>query len=82
VYIAAVDCTGHGVPGALVSVVGNNGLNRCVKEYGIHDTGKILDKLSELVEETFEKSENELKMEWIFPYLKLKLIQLKERAKK
>lgn len=60
-YIAAVDCTGHGVPGALVSVVGNNGLNRCVKEYGIHDTGKILDKLSELVEETFEKSENELK---------------------
>ncbi len=61
VYIAAVDCTGHGVPGALVSVVGNNGLNRCVKEYGIHDTGKILDKLSELVEETFEKSENELK---------------------
>ncbi|MBC7694234.1 MAG: tetratricopeptide repeat protein [Burkholderiales bacterium] len=61
VYIAAVDCTGHGVPGALVSVVGNNGLNRCVKEYGIHDTGNILDKLSELVEETFEKSENELK---------------------
>jgi serine phosphatase RsbU (regulator of sigma subunit) len=61
VYIASVDCTGHGVPGALVSVVGNNGLNRCVKEYGIHDTGKILDKLSELVEETFEKSENELK---------------------
>lgn len=60
-YIAAVDCTGHGVPGALVSVVGNNGLNRCVKEYNIHDTGKILDKLSELVEETFEKSENELK---------------------
>ena len=61
VYIAVVDCTGHGVPGALVSVVGSNGLNRCVKEFGIHDTGKILDKLSELVEETFEKSENELK---------------------
>ena len=61
VYVAAVDCTGHGVPGALVSVVGNNGLNRCVKEFGIHDTGKILDKLSDLVEETFEKSENELK---------------------
>jgi serine phosphatase RsbU (regulator of sigma subunit) len=60
-YLAAVDCTGHGVPGALVSVVGNNGLNRCVKEFGIHDPGKILDKLSELVEETFEKSENELK---------------------
>jgi serine phosphatase RsbU (regulator of sigma subunit) len=60
-YIAAVDCTGHGVPGALVSVVGNNGLNRCVKEFGIHDTGKILDKLSELVEETFAASVDELK---------------------
>jgi serine phosphatase RsbU (regulator of sigma subunit) len=44
-----------------VSVVGNNGLNRCVKEFGITDTGKILDKLSELVVETFEKSENEVK---------------------
>ena len=60
VFIAAVDCTGHGVPGAMVSVVGNNGLNRCVEEFGLTDTGKILDKLSELVEETFEKSGNEL----------------------
>jgi serine phosphatase RsbU (regulator of sigma subunit) len=72
VYIAAVDCTGHGVPGALVSVVGNNGLNRCVKEFGIHDTGKILDKLSELVEETFEKSENELKDGMDISLLKIK----------
>lgn len=60
-YIAAVDCTGHGVPGALVSVVGNSGLNRCVKEFGIHDTGRILDKLSELVEETFAAGADELK---------------------
>lgn len=61
IYIAVADCTGHGVPGAMVSVVGNNGLNRCVEEFGIVETGKILDKLSELVEETFEKSDNELK---------------------
>lgn len=60
VFIAAVDCTGHGVPGAMVSVVGNNGLNRCMEEFGLTETGKILDKLSELVEETFEKSGNEL----------------------
>lgn len=59
-YMAAVDCTGHGVPGALVSVLGNNGLNRCVKEFGIRDTGKILDKLSELVEETFAASVDKL----------------------
>ncbi len=61
IYVAAADCTGHGVPGALVSVLGNNGLNSCVKEFGITETHLILDKLSELVEETFEKSENQLK---------------------
>jgi serine phosphatase RsbU (regulator of sigma subunit) len=55
--IAACDCTGHGVPGALVSVVCSNALNRAVKEFGIKEPGKILDKVRELVLETFEKSE-------------------------
>jgi serine phosphatase RsbU (regulator of sigma subunit) len=61
VYFAAVDCTGHGVPGAMVSVVGNNGLNRCVKEFGLKNPAKILDKLTQLVEETFEKSEDQVR---------------------
>ncbi|HXB11244.1 MAG TPA: tetratricopeptide repeat protein, partial [Bacteroidia bacterium] len=56
VLIAAADCTGHGVPGALVSVVCSNALNRTVKEFKITETGKILDKVRELVLETFEKS--------------------------
>ncbi|HXB12070.1 MAG TPA: SpoIIE family protein phosphatase, partial [Bacteroidia bacterium] len=58
VLIAAADCTGHGVPGALVSVVCSNALNRTVKEFKITGTGKILDKVRELVLETFEKSES------------------------
>ncbi|HXP48884.1 MAG TPA: tetratricopeptide repeat protein [Bacteroidia bacterium] len=58
VLIAACDCTGHGVPGALVSVVCSNALNRTIKEFKIHDTGKVLDKVRELVLETFEKSES------------------------
>ncbi len=58
ILIAACDCTGHGVPGALVSVVCSNALNRTVKEFGITDPGKILDKVRELVLETFEKSES------------------------
>src|SRR6185437_15435813 len=53
VLIAACDCTGHGVPGALVSVVCSNALNRTVKEFGITEPGKILDKTRELVLETF-----------------------------
>ncbi|MGP8215699.1 MAG: tetratricopeptide repeat protein [Bacteroidia bacterium] len=58
VLIAAADCTGHGVPGALVSVVCSNALNRTVKEFRITEPGKILDKVRELVLETFEKSES------------------------
>jgi len=57
-YIAAADCTGHGVPGAMVSVVCSNALNRTVKEFKITETGKVLDKVRELVLETFEKSES------------------------
>jgi tetratricopeptide (TPR) repeat protein len=60
-FIAAADCTGHGVPGAMVSVVCSNALNRTVKEFHITETGKILDKVRELVIETFEKSESEVK---------------------
>ena len=60
-FIAAADCTGHGVPGAMVSVVCSNALNRCVKEFGISDTGKILDKTRELVVETFAKSNSDVK---------------------
>ncbi len=61
VYIAAADCTGHGVPGAMVSVVCSNALNRAVKEFALTETGQILDKVRELVIETFEKSDKDVK---------------------
>lgn len=61
IFIAACDCTGHGVPGALVSVVCSNALNRAVKEFNLRDTGKILDKVTDLVLETFEKSGEQIK---------------------
>jgi len=60
-YIAAADSTGHGVPGAMVSVVCSNALNRAVKEFGLRNTGEILDKTRELVIETFEKSDKNVK---------------------
>ena len=61
VMFAAADCTGHGVPGAMVSVVCNNALNRSVREYGLTDPGQILDKTREIVIQEFEKSEEEVK---------------------
>ncbi len=60
-FIAACDCTGHGVPGAMVSVVCSNALNRAVNEFGLVETGFILDKTRELVLETFEKSGKDVK---------------------
>jgi len=61
IFMAAADCTGHGVPGALMSVVCSNALTRCVKEFNLTDPGKILDKTRELVLETLRKSGSDLK---------------------
>lgn len=60
-FIAAADSTGHGVPGAMVSVVCSNALNRSVKEFGLLEPGTILDKTRELVIETFAKNNSEVK---------------------
>jgi len=57
---AAADCTGHGVPGAMVSVICNNALNRSVREYGLTIPGKILDKAREIVIQEFEKSDDDV----------------------
>ena len=61
VLFAVADCTGHGVPGAMVSVVCSNALNRAVKEFNLTEPAKILDKVRELVIETFEKSSENVK---------------------
>ncbi len=45
IIITAVDCTGHGVPGAFVSMVGNSYLNQIVKANGITDADEILNRL-------------------------------------
>ncbi len=57
-FFAVVDCTGHGVPGAFVSIIGNNGLYRAVNEFELEKPSEILDKLNELVQETFQQSSN------------------------
>lgn len=61
VLFAAADCTGHGVPGAMVSVVCHNALTRVVREFGMHQPAEILDKVTDLVIETFERSDHEVK---------------------
>lgn len=58
ILFSVVDCTGHGVPGAMVSMVGHHQLNRTVTEYGLTRPADILNKLNELVEEAFHHKES------------------------
>ncbi|MCG8573750.1 MAG: YfiR/HmsC family protein [Flavobacteriales bacterium] len=51
IYFAVADCTGHGVPGAILSVMFSNWLTKIVKELHITDPGKILDKAVEILEQ-------------------------------
>lgn len=44
-YLAVVDCTGHGVPGAMMSMIGHNFLGQIVNELDIDQPAHILDAL-------------------------------------
>lgn len=57
---AVADCTGHGIPGAMVSIVCHNALKQAIKEMDSPFPGLILDRTRDLVLETFTKSENEI----------------------
>jgi serine phosphatase RsbU (regulator of sigma subunit) len=76
VIVAAADCTGHGVPGAMVSVVCNNGLNRATREFKLTDPGEILDKTREIVTAEFAKSEEDVKDGMDIALIKIKGTQV------
>ena len=61
IFIAAVDCTGHGVPGALISLIGYFLLNDIVKSRKITDPGTILDQLDEGVTQTLRQDSDDAK---------------------
>jgi ligand-binding sensor domain-containing protein/serine phosphatase RsbU (regulator of sigma subunit) len=57
---AVVDCTGHGVPGAFMSMIGHNLLHQIVLEKGITDPGEILNNLHKGVQEALRQGTNEI----------------------
>jgi len=61
IYFAAVDCTGHGVPGALISLIGYFLLNDIVKGRKISDPGEILDHLDKSVTKTLRQDSDDSK---------------------
>ncbi len=63
IYVAAVDCTGHGVPGAMLSLVGNFLLNDIIRNGNSLSPAVILDKFDEMVNTTLatEKNDSQIK---------------------
>ncbi len=56
---AAVDCTGHGVPGAFMTIIGHNGLNHAINKINDGRPSLILDELNKEVSSTFRQHSQE-----------------------
>ena len=56
-FAGVVDCTGHGVPGALMSMIGANVLNTLVGQHDIVDPGTILTRMHEDVERALKQKD-------------------------
>ncbi len=61
IFLAAVDCTGHGVPGAFMSMIGSSLLNEIILEKQVTEPAKILSLLNEKVIEALRQRETENK---------------------
>jgi serine phosphatase RsbU (regulator of sigma subunit) len=57
-FIVAADCTGHGVPGALISMIGHDLLEKIIVTEGCLQPGMILDRMNEALGETFSREKN------------------------
>jgi serine phosphatase RsbU (regulator of sigma subunit) len=59
-FLAVADCTGHGIPGALVSFVCSKALDKAVNEEGLIQTDEILNRTRDIVIEQFSQNNNAL----------------------
>ncbi|CAN5355999.1 hypothetical protein BH09BAC5_BH09BAC5_12780 [soil metagenome] len=58
IFIAVADCTGHGVPGAFMSMIGNTLLNEIVNEKGIYEPDEILARLDIGISTALQQNNN------------------------
>lgn len=54
-FFTVADCTGHGVPGAMLSLICHNSLKKTIKELKIYEPAKILDKVAEILKNLLAK---------------------------
>jgi transcriptional regulator with GAF, ATPase, and Fis domain len=62
ILFAVVDCTGHGVPGAFMSIIGFNGLNQIVNEYNYTKPSEILTQLNKNISNTLSQKVEDSKI--------------------
>jgi len=62
VLIAVVDCTGHGVPGAFMSLAGNNMIEHIVKVNQVYEPAQVLQQLNNSIANTFKKEEEKVSL--------------------
>ena len=62
IFLAVVDCTGHGVPGAFLAMIGTTLLNQIVREEKNHDPALILERLHGLVNESLKNTNDGMDM--------------------
>jgi PAS domain S-box-containing protein len=55
ILIAVIDCTGHGVPGAFMSIIAFMGLRRIIKEENIHQPSEILKRMNATIKTLLQK---------------------------
>ena len=59
IFFTVADCTGHGVPGAFMSMIGTSLLNEIIVEKGIKETNKILDEMRALIIKSLNQDDND-----------------------
>ncbi len=58
IFVVAADCTGHGVPGALMSIIGLDIIDKTINEENIEKPSKILAVMNKGLEKTFSREKN------------------------
>jgi len=62
ILFATADCTGHGVPGAFMSIVGQNLLNQAINEYGLTKPNLILNSLNKGISHTLNQNKDTIEI--------------------
>ena len=61
IIIGAIDCTGHGVPGAFMSLIGNDLLNEIIESKSVTKASHILDRLDEGITKVLRQTDTQIR---------------------